>query len=107
GTDVYPILYCALHDPDYFATPNKFNPNHFLDENGSFKKEDAFIPFSTGKRVCAGEGLAKMELFLFFTTILQNFKLTTKMHLTEADISPNMTGFSNVPIPFELSFIPR
>ncbi|KAG9465141.1 hypothetical protein GDO78_018826 [Eleutherodactylus coqui] len=107
GTDVYPLLYCALRDPDYFATPNKFNPNHFLDENGRFKKEDAFIPFSTGKRVCAGEGLAKMELFLFFTTILQNFKLTTKMHLTEADVNPKMTGFSNVPIPYELSFVSR
>ncbi|XP_056393988.1 cytochrome P450 2G1-like isoform X1 [Hyla sarda] len=107
GIDVYPLLYCALRDPDYFATPNKFNPDHFLDENGSFKKEDAFIPFSTGKRVCAGEGLAKMELFLFLTIILQNFKLTTKMELTEADISPKMTGFANVPIPYELSFVSR
>ncbi|XP_069602807.1 cytochrome P450 2G1-like [Ranitomeya imitator] len=107
GTDVYPLLYCALRDPEYFETPNKFNPNHFLDQNGSFKKEEAFIPFSTGKRVCAGEGLAKMELFLFFTTILQKFKLTTKMHLTESDISPKMTGFSNVPIPYELSFVSR
>lgn len=107
GTDVYPLLYCALHDPDYFATPYKFNPGHFLDENGSFKKEEAFIPFSTGKRICAGEGLARMELFLFFTAILQNFKLTTKMHLTDADISPKMTGFSNVPMPYELSFVPR
>ncbi|KAM3911022.1 cytochrome P450 2G1-like [Leptodactylus fuscus] len=107
GTDVYPLLYCALRDPEYFATPNKFNPSHFLDKNGGFKKGDAFIPFSTGKRVCAGEGLAKMELFLFLTTILQNFKLKTKMHLTESDISPKMTGFSNVPIPYEVSFVPR
>ncbi|XP_073454685.1 cytochrome P450 2G1-like [Aquarana catesbeiana] len=107
GTDVYPMLYCALRDPSHFKTPHMFNPGHFLDENGSFKKQDAFIPFSTGKRVCAGEGLAKMELFLFFTTILQNFKLTSKMKFTDADISPKMTGFSNIPIPYELSFVPR
>ncbi|XP_040179136.1 cytochrome P450 2G1-like [Rana temporaria] len=107
GTDIYPMLFCALRDPSHFKTPHSFNPGHFLDENGSFKKQDAFIPFSTGKRVCAGEGLAKMELFLFFTTILQNFKLTSKMKFTEADISPKMTGFSNIPIPYELSFVPR
>ncbi|XP_040262411.1 cytochrome P450 2G1-like [Bufo bufo] len=107
GTDVYPLLYCALRDPNYFPNPNKFNPGNFLDKDGKFKKEDAFIPFSTGKRICAGEGLAKMELFLFVTTIIQNFKLTTKMHLTDADVSPKMTGFSNVAIPYEVSFISR
>ncbi|XP_075692274.1 cytochrome P450 2G1-like [Rhinoderma darwinii] len=107
GTDIYPLLYCALRDPEYFKTPNKFNPGHFLDENGGFKKDEAFIPFSTGKRICAGEGLAKMELFLFFTTILQNFKLTTRMHLTDEDINPKMTGFSNVPRPYKLSFVSR
>ncbi|XP_044129774.1 cytochrome P450 2G1-like [Bufo gargarizans] len=102
GTDVYPLLYCALRDPKYFPNPNKFNTGNFLDKDGKFKKEDAFIPFSTGKRICAGEGLAKMELFLVITTIIQNFKLTTKMHLTDADVSPKMTGFSNVAIPYEV-----
>ncbi|KAM9326424.1 cytochrome P450 2G1-like [Gastrophryne carolinensis] len=107
GTDVYPLLCTALRDPKMFETPNKFNPNHFLDSNGRFKKNDAFIPFSTGKRVCAGEGLARMELFLFLTNILQNFNLTPKTKLTDEDVMPRMTGFANMPIRFELSFIPR
>ncbi|MEE6510450.1 hypothetical protein FKM82_030188 [Ascaphus truei] len=107
GTDVYPLLCSVLWDPSQFATPNKFNPGHFLDDNGCFKKSDGFVPFSTGKRVCAGEGLARMELFLFLTNILQNFKLSSEMHFTESDIMPKMTGFANVPIPYQLSFVPR
>ncbi|KAM8952488.1 cytochrome P450 2G1-like [Pelodytes ibericus] len=107
GTDVLTLL-CTVHrDPTHFATPNKFNPGHFLDSNGCFKKSDAFMPFSTGKRVCAGEGLARMELFLFLTNVLQNFTLTSPTHFTDSDINPKMTGFANVPTIYKLSFVPR
>ncbi|KAM4695594.1 cytochrome P450 2G1-like [Rhinophrynus dorsalis] len=107
GTDVYPLLCTVLRDPTQFATPDKFNPGHFLDEKGHFKRHDAFVPFSTGKRVCAGESLARMELFLFLTNILQNFTLKSQKNFTDADIMPKMTGFSNVPIAYEISFVPR
>ncbi|XP_053328581.1 cytochrome P450 2G1-like [Spea bombifrons] len=107
GTDVYPILYSVHRDPEQFATPLKFNPGHFLDEDGSFKKNEAFMPFSIGKRICLGEGLARMELFLFLTSILQNFTLTSPMKFTDDDIAPKMCGFANFPIPYQLSFIPR
>ncbi|XP_072288077.1 cytochrome P450 2B11-like [Pyxicephalus adspersus] len=107
GTDVYPLLCSVHHDPKKYSTPNSFNPNHFLDSNGCFKKSEAFMPFSAGKRVCIGEGLARMELFLFLTTILQNFKLTSKTKFVDEDIQPRMTGFANVPKVYEMSFILR
>ncbi|KAM4696319.1 cytochrome P450 2A13-like [Rhinophrynus dorsalis] len=107
GTDVYPLLCTALRDPHKFATPSKFNPNHFLDDNGCFKKNEAFIPFSTGKRICLGEGLARNELFLFITTVLQNFNLHSQTQFTEDDVAPQMKGFANFPMLYQLSFIPR
>ncbi|OCT68032.1 cytochrome P450 2G1 [Xenopus laevis] len=106
-TDVYPMLCSVLRDPTQFTTPEKFNPGHFLDDSGCFKKNDAFMPFSTGKRICLGEGLARMELFLFLTTILQNFTLTTETQITESDITPRMAGFANVPKSYKVSFVPR
>ncbi|KAG8552886.1 hypothetical protein GDO81_003129 [Engystomops pustulosus] len=107
GTDIYPLLCTVHHDPKEFPSPWKFDPNHFLDENGQFKKNDAVMPFSAGKRICPGENLARMELFIFLTTILQNFKLTSPTEYSDYDIAPKLAGFLNAPIDYELSFIPR
>ncbi|XP_075043079.1 cytochrome P450 2G1-like [Mixophyes fleayi] len=107
GTGVCALLSSVLEDPKYFATAHKFNPNHFLDSEGKFQRNDAFIPFSIGKRMCLGEGLARTELFLFLTSILQNFVLTSQTQFSDSDIYPRMTGFANVPIPYQVAFVSR
>ncbi|XP_036376777.1 cytochrome P450 2J2-like [Megalops cyprinoides] len=73
GTMVMGILISVLFDESEWETPHIFNPGHFLDGEGNFRRRDAFMPFSAGKRVCLGEQLARMELFLFFTSLLQRF----------------------------------
>uniref|UniRef100_F7BVA3 Cytochrome P450 n=1 Tax=Monodelphis domestica TaxID=13616 RepID=F7BVA3_MONDO len=107
GTEVYPLLSTVLHDPKYFKKPYDFDPNHFLDAQGSLKKNEAFIPFSSGKRICLGEGIARMELFLFLTTILQNFSLRSSMVPADIDLTPRESGVGNVPPTFQIQFLPR
>ncbi|XP_058527976.1 cytochrome P450 2C18-like isoform X7 [Ochotona princeps] len=106
GTPVLPSLTSMLNDNKEFPNPEEFDPGHFLDKSGNFKKSDYFLPFSTGKRVCVGEGLARMELFLFLTSILQNFKLKSQVDPEHIDTTPLVSGIGRVPRFYKLSFIP-
>ncbi|XP_004456900.1 cytochrome P450 2C9-like [Dasypus novemcinctus] len=106
GTTILPSLTSVLHDKREFPNPETFDPGHFLDKSGNFKKSDYFMAFSTGKRVCVGEGLARMELFLFLTTILQKFTLKSAVNPNDIDTTPVETGFISVPPSYQLCFIP-
>ncbi|XP_060114378.1 cytochrome P450 2G1-like [Heteronotia binoei] len=107
GTEVYPVLSTVLNDPKKFKNPRQFNPENFLDANGSFKKSDAFVPFSSGKRICLGEALARMELFLFFTTILQSFRLKPLVPPEDIDTTPLESGFANIVPMYQMCMVPR
>ncbi|KAL1006139.1 hypothetical protein UPYG_G00068300 [Umbra pygmaea] len=74
GTTVIPNLSSLLHEEGQWKFPHEFNPENFLNENGEFVKPEAFLPFSAGSRVCLGEGLARMELFLILVTLLRRFQ---------------------------------
>ncbi|KAF7661865.1 hypothetical protein LDENG_00251450 [Lucifuga dentata] len=100
GTSVMPNLTSVLFDKNEWETPNTFNPRHFLDSNGKFVRRDAFLPFSAGKRACLGEGLARMELFLFFVSLLQKFKFST---LDGVELrTEGITGATRTPYPFKI-----
>ncbi|XP_018426080.1 PREDICTED: cytochrome P450 2C15-like isoform X3 [Nanorana parkeri] len=105
GTTVMPLLSSVLRDEAYFERADEFYPEHFLDSEGNLKKNEAFIPFSLGKRSCAGENLAKMELFLFFTTLLQKFTFQAPPGV-DLDLTPAL-GFTNAPLPHKICAIPR
>ncbi|GAB0201917.1 cytochrome P450 2C9-like [Grus japonensis] len=107
GCTIYPVLSSVLRDPQHFKNPESFDPRHFLDEKGGFRKSEAFIPFSAGKRMCLGESLARAQLFLFLTAILQRFQLRHPPGRPRLDLRPDVSGITNIPRPCELCFCPR
>ncbi|KAM9324496.1 cytochrome P450 2D6 [Gastrophryne carolinensis] len=80
-------LSSVLKDEQIWEKPYQFYPDHFLGPDGKFMKKDAFMAFAAGRRACPGEHLARMELFIFLTTLLQSytFEIPDKMPPPKAD----------------------
>ncbi|NXT10550.1 CP2J6 protein, partial [Prunella fulvescens] len=96
----------VLADPGKWETPDQFNPGHFLDKDGNFVNREAFLPFATGHRVCMGELLARMELFIIFSTLLQAFTFTLPEGVKEVN-TKFVFGSTMKPPPYQLCAIPR
>uniref|UniRef100_A0A5F9CPH3 Cytochrome P450 2E1 n=1 Tax=Oryctolagus cuniculus TaxID=9986 RepID=A0A5F9CPH3_RABIT len=107
GTVVIPTLDSLLYDKQEFPDPEKFKPEHFLNEEGKFKYSDYFKAFSAGKRVCVGEGLARMELFLLLSAILQHFNLKPLVDPEDIDLRSIAVGFGRIPPRYKLCVVPR
>ncbi|XP_077866873.1 steroid 17-alpha-hydroxylase/17,20 lyase-like [Saccoglossus kowalevskii] len=70
-------LWAVQMDKKHWDNPEEFKPERFLEKDGTLKpKQDNFMPFSAGRRVCLGESLAKPEIFLLFTSLFQRFQFS-------------------------------
>nr|XP_020504897.1 cytochrome P450 2G1-like [Labrus bergylta] len=96
-TIIIPLLHSVLKEEKQWETPWSFNPKHFLDQNGNFSKNPAFLPFSAGKRACVGESLARMELFIFMVSLLQRFNFSCTEGPDSINLVPEFSGFANLP----------
>ena len=103
GTTVLMNLWSLHHDPEIWDEPEVFRPERFLDEEGNFvpPKVDRFLPFSAGRRVCLGESLARMELFLVLARLLHSFKFENPPGCDLPTLEP-ITGIVLMPRPFNV-----
>ncbi|XP_052016274.1 cytochrome P450 2D9 isoform X2 [Apodemus sylvaticus] len=106
GTTLIANLSSVLKDETVWEKPLRFHPEHFLDAQGHFVKPEAFMSFSAGRRACLGEPLARMELFLFFTCLLQRFSFS----VPDGQPRPSDHGIFGtlvVPSPYQLCAVIR
>uniref|UniRef100_A0A3B1K754 Cytochrome P450 2B4-like n=1 Tax=Astyanax mexicanus TaxID=7994 RepID=A0A3B1K754_ASTMX len=100
-TLVFPNLASVLSEEGQWKFPHEFNPDNFLNDHGQFEKPEAFLPFSAGPRVCLGEGLARMELFLILVTLLRRFQFFWPEDAGEPDFTP-VYGITLTPKPYRM-----
>uniref|UniRef100_A0A3B5BH53 Cytochrome P450 2F2 n=1 Tax=Stegastes partitus TaxID=144197 RepID=A0A3B5BH53_9TELE len=101
GTIIIQNLTSVLNEEGQWKYPHEFNPGNFLNHQGEFVKPEAFMPFSAGPRMCLGEGLARMELFLIMVTLLRKFKFIWPEDAGEPDFTP-VYGVTLSPQPYRM-----
>uniref|UniRef100_A0A8C3RXA2 Cytochrome P450 1A n=1 Tax=Chelydra serpentina TaxID=8475 RepID=A0A8C3RXA2_CHESE len=77
-------------------------PERFLNENGELDKSlaEKVLIFGMGIRKCLGEDIARNEIFIILTTILQQLKLE-KCLQDQLDLTP-VYGLSMKPKPYQI-----
>ncbi|GLH13839.1 Methyl farnesoate epoxidase [Gryllus bimaculatus] len=105
-TVALPSLWCILHDKEHWGDPQIFRPSRFIDDDGKLIKDEIFIPFGIGKRLCPGEALARNTMFLFFTSLMQEFYVQLPPGSTKPS-TESLSGFTTAPKPFEVIFKSR
>ncbi|XP_067652456.1 cytochrome P450 1A1-like [Haliotis asinina] len=102
-TLIFVNMWSVSHDEDLFPDPDRFDPYRFLDDTGrriDKAKTELFLPFGVGRRRCPGEQLAKMELFLFFATMMLKCKFESP--LGDAPVIDSKYGLTLKPVDFEV-----
>ncbi|TFJ99439.1 vacuolar protein sorting-associated protein 28-like protein [Platysternon megacephalum] len=108
-----PYTDAVIHEIQRFSDVIPMNLPHALTRDTHFRgyaipkqrrfnANEAFMPFSTGKRICLGQELARMELFIFLTAVLQNFTLEPPVPPRDIDLTPRRGGFAHVPPCYQL-----
>lgn len=76
GSEVNTVTYVMHHDPRWWDEPERFIPERFSPEAEKQTPKMAYLPFSSGPRVCIGNSFAMMEARLILATIAGRFRLT-------------------------------
>ncbi|GMT27563.1 hypothetical protein PFISCL1PPCAC_18861, partial [Pristionchus fissidentatus] len=105
GTTILPQFPTVHIDPDNFERPDYFCPERHINEAGEFVKDPRITPFSMGKRACLGEGLARMELFIFLTTFVQHCSFSSPTLIPPA--LKTIRGLTRSPEPFKVKITAR
>ncbi|CAG7785859.1 unnamed protein product [Allacma fusca] len=103
-SEIVPILKgTKFTRPEIWQDPENFLPERFMKED-SQQKRKLLHAFSVGRRICPGDRIARDEIFMFITGILQKFdiKITSTIPSLDGEF-----GFARHPKPFKVTFSSR
>ncbi|XP_013406462.1 steroid 17-alpha-hydroxylase/17,20 lyase [Lingula anatina] len=100
GTVLYANIMAIHHDPKNWESPEIFKPERFINSDGSLKEVDnkIWIPFSSGKRKCVGESVARANLMMISALFFSRFEVSFP-HGQKPDFEPAMSEFTCIPKP--------
>ncbi|NTX40460.1 cytochrome P450 [Myxococcus sp. CA033] len=75
GTVVVAITYVLHRHPEFWSSPETFDPDRFAPESRGARHKFAYIPFGAGQHICIGNNLSLMFGALVLAMVSQRFRL--------------------------------
>lgn len=106
-TCIFINQYQVNHDTDLWGDPGSFRPERFLDGSGHLNKDltEKVMIFGMGKRRCLGDNFARLEMFIFLTTLLHHLQIEN-VPGQELDLTAEF-GLTMKPKPYKIVVLPR
>jgi cytochrome P450 len=67
--------YVTHRHPEFWESPERFDPNRFTNPRSAGRPQYAYLPFGGGQRLCIGSHLAMLEARVIVSRVLQRFRL--------------------------------
>ncbi|XP_008238688.1 PREDICTED: geraniol 8-hydroxylase-like [Prunus mume] len=108
GSSVYLNIWANQRDPSVWDSPLEFRPKRFLNDQSKFDYKGnrfEYLPFGSGRRICAGLPLAERTLIYVLASFLHSFEWRlpygTNLDLSErfGVVTRKMTPLVAIPTP--------
>ncbi|XP_013392720.1 cytochrome P450 1A1 [Lingula anatina] len=100
NTLIFANIWAIHHDPKNWESPEVFMPERFLEKDGSLKELDkkTWLPFSSGKRKCVGEAIARTNIMTILILFFRQFEVSFPPG-QKPDFEPAMLELACMPKP--------
>ncbi|OAX31349.1 cytochrome P450, partial [Rhizopogon vinicolor AM-OR11-026] len=110
GAIITPNVWAMCHNEEKYPNPSEFNPDRFLNPNGTLTDDTVSVVWGFGRRICPGRYLAEASLWSAMACLLAVFKFSKVKDETgrENEINPQWkAGITMRLQPFPCSITPR
>ncbi|EAT39035.1 AAEL009122-PA [Aedes aegypti] len=83
GMSVMIPVYAIHHDPEFWPSPELYDPDRFAPEECVSRNPLTFIPFGEGPRMCVAARLGVLQTKIGLATLLMNFRFSRCKNSTE------------------------
>lgn len=102
GTQILMSQWVVHRDPRWFADPEAFTPDRWLDGLAKRLPAFAYFPFGGGPRICIGNHFAMMEGILVLAALARRLDVTpTPDHILELTPAVTLRPRGKVPLHFK------
>ena len=75
GSTVVVFIYGAHHSPQYWESPESFDPERFAKANEKLHRPFSYLPFGAGPRGCIGGNYAMLQILMILSVLLRKYDL--------------------------------